>query len=42
VITAGPNKGEQHFETVSYIYTAAAESFTEAWGMLEGDTPRRG
>jgi hypothetical protein len=37
VITAGPNKGDQHFETVSYIYRVNDDSFVEVWGMLEGD-----
>ncbi len=37
LVTAGPAKGEQHFETQSYIYRANDESFAEVWGMLEGD-----
>jgi len=37
VVTAGPDKGEQHFQTVSYIYRVNDESFVEVWGMLEGD-----
>lgn len=36
-VTAGPAKGEQQFETRSYIYRADEESFVEVWGMLEGD-----
>lgn len=37
IVTAGPAKGEQQFNTQSYIYRADAESFIEVWGMLEGD-----
>jgi hypothetical protein len=37
VVTAGPSKGEQHFETVSYVYRVTDDSFFEVWGMLEGD-----
>ncbi|HEY2411615.1 MAG TPA: hypothetical protein VGI40_05210 [Pirellulaceae bacterium] len=37
LVTAGPAKGEQQFETSSYIYRADDESFVEVWGMLEGD-----
>jgi len=37
LVTAGPAKGEQQFETRSYIYRANDESFAEVWGMLEGD-----
>jgi hypothetical protein len=36
-VTAGPNKGAQQFETVSYIYRVDNDSFVEVWGMLEGD-----
>jgi hypothetical protein len=37
VVTAGPDKGAQHFETNSYIYRVDDESFIEVWGMLDGD-----
>jgi hypothetical protein len=37
LVTAGPSKGEQQFETQSYIYRADDETFTEVWGLLEGD-----
>jgi len=37
LVTAGPAKGEQQFETRSYIYRADDESFAEVWGMLEND-----
>lgn len=37
VVTAGPDKGAQHFETNSYIYRVDDEAFIEVWGMLDGD-----
>lgn len=37
VATAGQAKGEQNFETNSYIYRVDDESFVEVWGMLDGD-----
>jgi len=37
VFLAGPNKGEQQFETVSYIYRADQEWFVEARGLMDGD-----
>lgn len=37
VVTAGPDKGAQHFETNSYIYRVEDDSFIEVWGMLDGD-----
>lgn len=37
VVTAGPDKGAQHFETNSYIYRVEDDSFIEVWGLLDGD-----
>jgi len=37
VVTAGPDKGEQRFETNSYIYRAEDDYFIEVWGLLDGD-----
>src|SRR5262245_28493334 len=37
VVTAGPNKGLTDPATNSYIYRVDDDSFTEVWGMLEGD-----
>jgi hypothetical protein len=37
VFLAGPNKGEQQFETISYIYRAEQDWFVEARGILDGD-----
>jgi hypothetical protein len=38
VVTAGPQKGHTELGTNSYIYRVDDDSFTEAWGLLEGDT----
>ena len=37
VVTAGPSKGHTQFETNTFIYRVDDESFTDVWGMLEGD-----
>jgi hypothetical protein len=37
VVTAGPDKGTQRFETNSYIYRAEDDYFIEVWGLLDGD-----
>jgi hypothetical protein len=37
VVTAGINKGHIEAATSSYIYRVDDETFTEVWGMLEGD-----
>lgn len=36
-VTAGPQKGHTEPATNSYIYRVDDNSFTEVWGMLEGD-----
>jgi hypothetical protein len=37
LVTAGQAKGHQQLETRSYLYRTDDETFTEAWGLLEGD-----
>ena len=37
-VTAGPHKGHVDFATNSYIYRLEGDTFTEAWGLLEGDS----
>ena len=37
VVTAGPNKGYSDSATRSYIYRLDDKTFTEVWGLLEGD-----
>jgi len=37
VVTAGPNKGHVELGTSSYIYRMEGDTFTEVWGLLDGD-----
>jgi|SRR4051794_31377594 len=37
VVTAGPDKGHVELGTSSYIYRLDGDTFTEVWGLLDGD-----
>jgi hypothetical protein len=37
LVTAGPDKGHTQLETNSYIYRVDDRSYTEVWGLLDGD-----